>query len=84
MSKQHYLLDWFGRNLEHYTLYPLPDDRRAGKDCSRVGMTLESGEVLIFEFDFVPPLFPEDCRNERADYYRRLHEQHYGKTCISV
>lgn len=69
MSKQHYLLEWFGRTPEHYTLYPLPDDRQAvaAKERSRIGMTLESGEVLIFEFDFsVPPQFEipwEDLEN---------------------
>ena len=58
MSNPHYLLTWFGRTPDHYALYPLPENQRNGKDISRIGMTLPTGEVNIFEFDFsVPPQF---------------------------
>ena len=133
MEKRHYLLDWFGRVPDHYELYPLPSGITPGKESTRVGMTMENGKVLIFEFDFsVPRMLSipwEDldnsvrhccetcewdfCRGKsaiycpsaegeyrelcnawelspdviclaQAEYYKRLHEQHYGNTCISV
>ena len=133
MSKQHYLLEWFGRIPEHYTLYPLPDDRQAAKDRSRIGMALETGEVLIFEYDFTVPgrfclpweclensiphhcktcewnlwrgkgtsycteteeissgeckaweISPDVLRTAAAEYYKQLHEKHYGKISVSV
>lgn len=58
MSKQHehnLLMECFNRIPEHYTLYLLPDDKRGGQTYSRIGMTTENGEVLIFEFDFSVP-----------------------------
>lgn len=127
------LMKCFGRIPERYSLYPLPDDRRGGQEYARIGMTLENGEVLIFEFDFsVPGIFNiprEDLENSvphhcstcewnlwrgtstsycteteeissgecpdweilqdenslaAAAYYKRLHEKHYGKACVSL
>jgi len=133
MSKHHYLLEWFGRIPEHYTLYPLPDDRQAiaVKDRFRIGMTLESGEVLIFEYDVPVPcrqdipwedlenslphhcqtcewdfmrgkgtsycrsaqeicggacpeweISPDAIRLATVEYYKQLHEKHYGKRVL--
>ena len=50
--------------MEHYTLYPLPDNRK-GPDATycRKSITLDSGEVLVFEFDFVPCAFWDDLEN---------------------
>ena len=49
------LRECFGRVPERYTLHLLPDDRRGGREYDRICMTLGSGEVLIFEFDFSVP-----------------------------
>lgn len=127
------LMECFGRVPERYALYPLPDDRRGGQEYARIGMTLGSGEVLIFEFDFSVPLrfnipwedlessIPHHCKTCEwnlwlgkgttycteteeissgecpdweispdaislavAEYYKQLHEKHYGKACVSV
>lgn len=58
MNRQHahsILMECFGRIPEHYTLYLLPDDKRGSQEFSRIGMTTENGEALIFEFDFSVP-----------------------------
>lgn len=132
--QQHdFLMKCFGRIPQHYTLYPLPDDKRGGQEYSRIGMTLENGEVLIFEFDFPVPgrinipweslenSLPHHCKTcewnlwrgkgtsycteteeissrecpnweispdaislAATEYYKHLHQKHYGNTCISV
>ena len=124
----------FGRVPERATLYPLPDDKRGGQEYACIGMTMESGEALLFEFDFCvytipqhelqclvqhdcstclwafmlnaheedgwdrcmnPPKVPVDeCDNwemsrtarrfAEAEYYKQLHEKHYGKISVSV
>lgn len=133
MKNIHPLLEWFGRVPDHYELYPLPDDRRGGQEYARIGMTLGTGEVLIFEFDFSVPRridipwealensLPHHCKTCEwdfcrgkgtsyctakdevcsgecayweispdaislavAEYYKQLHEKHYGKACVSV
>ena len=134
ISQQHEILSkCMGRIPEHYTLYPLPDDKRLGQDYSYIGMTTETGEILLFEFDFTVPgrfCLPWECLENSiphhcstcewdfmrgkctsycteteeitsgeckaweispnvfgiaaAEYYKQLHEKHYGKTCISV
>lgn len=55
-QQQHELLrKHFGRVPEHYALYPLPDNKRGGQEYACIGMTLATGGVLIFEFDFSVP-----------------------------
>lgn len=134
-QQQHeFLQKHFGRVPEHYTLYPLPDERRGGPKYSNYGMTMEDGRVYFFEFDFcvytipqdeLESLIPHDCgtchwafmkdepeeerklfcplppddpgtgcagweisrsatRIAEAEYYKRLHEKHYGKISVSV
>ena len=134
-QQQHELLqNRFGRVPEHYTIYPLPDDKRGGQEYARIGMTTETGEVLLFEFDFCVHTIPQNvlerlvahdcntctwvfmrnahaedgwdrCQNPpqasgnecenwemsrsahrfaEAEYYKKLHEKHYGKISVSV
>ena len=55
-SQEHkLLLECLNRIPEHYTLYLLPNDKRGGSEYSRHCMTMEIGEVLLFEFDFSVP-----------------------------
>lgn len=116
--------------LEHYTLYPLPDNRKGPSSTyCRKSITLDSGEVLVFEFDFVPHTFWDDLENHiphncatcewvdfrgrgtsycktptetpeahcedwelspdvirfaQSEYYKYLHNKHYGTTSVSV
>ena len=70
------LMECFNRIPEHYTLYLLPDDKRGGQEYSRFGMTMESGEVLIFEFDFSVP-----CRMEIPWEDLENSLPHHCKTC---
>ena len=123
----------FGRVPERATLYPLPDDKRVGQEYACIGMTTETGEVLLFEFDFTVPgrfclpweclensiphhcktcewnlwrgkgtsycteteeitsgeckaweISPDVLRTAAAEYYKQLHEEHYGKISVSV
>lgn len=133
-QQQHDLLTkHFGRVPEHYTLYPLPDEKRGGQEYACIGMTMESGEVLLFEFGFTVPgshcipweclensiprqcktcewdfwrgkgtsycteteeisagecpdweISPDVLRTAAAEYYKQLHEKHYGKISVSV
>lgn len=132
-QEQDILMECFGRIPERYTLYPLPDDKRRGQEYARIGMSMESGEVLIFEFDFSVPgwigipweclesslshncktcewdfwrgkgtsyctvieeinngecadweISPDAISLAAAEYYKQLHEKHYGKACVSV
>lgn len=84
----HPLLMWFGRIPNHYELYPLPVGVKAGVDHTRIGITGENGKVYIFEFDFTPPGMAEGLaanfsRCARVEYYRTLHRNRYGNTCVS-
>ena len=76
-QKQHeLLLKHFGRVPEHYTLYPLPDDKRGSQEYACIGMTIETGEVLLFEFDFTVPgrfCLPWECLENSIP--------HHCKTC---
>ena len=133
-QQQHDLLmKCFGSIPEHYTLYPLPDDKRGGQEYVSIGVTTKNGEVLVFEFDFSVHIgfsipwedldnsLPHHCKtcewdfwrgkgtsyckateeicsgscpdweispdvlgDAKAEYYKQLHEKHYGKVCISV
>ena len=76
-QKQHDLFKkHFGRVPERATLYPLPDDKRGGQEYACIGMTTETGEVLLFEFDFTVPgrfCLPWECLENSIP--------HHCKTC---
>lgn len=132
IQQQHdFLLEHWGSVPEHYTLYPLPDDKHIGRKYSCIGIAMDCGRVLIFEFGFVVPgpihlpfrcfedNVPHNCEtceknmvqgepkcpiigenraeschscgiaqeiinHAAAEYYRNLHEKHYGKISVSV
>ena len=72
-TQQHDILrKHFGRVPEHYTLYPLPDDKRGGQEYACIGLTTETGEVLLFEFDFTVPgrfCLPWECLENSVPHH---------------
>lgn len=119
---------------EHFTLYPLPEVRRGPKsEYHRTVVKTDAGEILVFEFDFVPvnafqipweeleshiphtcstcewkelrghgtaycgipievteescpewEISPDSLSLAKAEYYKALHQKHYGTACISL
>lgn len=58
------LLPVDGNEPEHYTLYPLPESRKGehAQTYFRRCITDDSGDVLVFEFDFIPnPTWEQFC-----------------------
>ena len=133
MKKQHPLLKWFGRTPERCTIYPMPKKAGDKQNTHKTGITLENGEVHIFEFGFAVPclygipwedlnnilphhcitcewnflfgcgtsyckhekeMTSEDCpdweispdaiRLASVEYYKALHEKHYGQCGVVV